>query len=53
MQTAIRFKTSSYHTQEIEEPVSVQIQLKRPSDGALSEPLPFLMLPLSPGIFIY
>ncbi|PBC31989.1 Embryonic polarity protein dorsal [Apis cerana cerana] len=47
-QTAIRFKTSSYHTQEIEEPVSVQIQLKRPSDGALSEPLPFLMLPLSP-----
>lgn len=47
-QTAIRFKTSSYHTQEIEEPVPVHIQLKRPSDGALSEPLPFLMLPLSP-----
>ncbi|XP_031771859.1 embryonic polarity protein dorsal-like isoform X2 [Apis florea] len=47
-QVSIRFKTSSYHTQEIEEPVPVHIQLKRPSDGALSEPLPFLMLPLSP-----
>lgn len=30
-------------------PVNVFIQLKRPSDGATSEPLPFQMLPLDSG----
>ncbi|KAH0945556.1 hypothetical protein HN011_011334 [Eciton burchellii] len=45
-QTAITFKTPSYRIQQVEQPVQVYIQLKRPSDGATSEPLPFQMLPL-------
>ncbi|XP_046820608.1 embryonic polarity protein dorsal-like isoform X4 [Vespa crabro] len=45
-QTAIAFRTPSYCTQEIEQPVQVYIQLKRPSDGVTSDPLPFEMLPL-------
>lgn len=35
--------------QQVEQPVQVYIQLKRPSDGATSEPLPFQMLPLGAG----
>lgn len=35
--------------QQVEQPVQVYIQLKRPSDGATSEPFPFLMLPLGAG----
>lgn len=35
--------------QQVEQPVQVHIQLKRPSDGATSEPLPFQMLPLGTG----
>ncbi|XP_043289571.1 embryonic polarity protein dorsal-like [Venturia canescens] len=45
-QTAIAFRTPSYRYQAIEEPLPVYIQLKRPSDGATSEPLPFQYLPL-------
>ncbi|XP_011874541.1 PREDICTED: embryonic polarity protein dorsal isoform X3 [Vollenhovia emeryi] len=45
-QTAISFRTPSYRTQQVEQPVEAYIQLKRPSDGATSEPLPFQMLPL-------
>ncbi|XP_070515488.1 dorsal protein isoform X3 [Cardiocondyla obscurior] len=45
-QTAIAFRTPSYRTQQVEQPVQVYIQLRRPSDGATSEPLPFQMLPL-------
>ncbi|XP_011698133.1 PREDICTED: embryonic polarity protein dorsal-like isoform X3 [Wasmannia auropunctata] len=45
-QTAIAFRTPSYHIQQVEEPVQVCIQLRRPSDNATSEPLPFQMLPL-------
>ncbi|KAG7213837.1 hypothetical protein KM043_003050 [Ampulex compressa] len=48
-QTAIAFRTPSYRVQQIEQPVQVYIQLKRPSDGATSEPLPFQMLPLGTG----
>lgn len=33
----------------MEQPVQVHIQLKRPSDAATSEPLPFQMLPLGAG----
>lgn len=33
----------------MEQPVQVYIQLRRPSDGATSEPLPFQMLPLGTG----
>ncbi|KAL6447394.1 hypothetical protein ACFW04_001538 [Cataglyphis niger] len=45
-QTAIAFRTPSYRTQQVEQPVQVYIQLRRPSDRATSEPLPFQMLPL-------
>ncbi|XP_006619741.1 embryonic polarity protein dorsal-like isoform X2 [Apis dorsata] len=45
-QTAIAFRTPTYRMQQVEQPVQVYIQLKRPSDGATSEPFPFLMLPL-------
>ncbi|XP_012541458.1 embryonic polarity protein dorsal isoform X1 [Monomorium pharaonis] len=48
-QTAIAFRTPSYRTQQVEQPVQVYIQLRRPSDGATSEPLPFQMLPLGTG----
>ncbi|XP_017781152.1 PREDICTED: putative transcription factor p65 homolog isoform X2 [Nicrophorus vespilloides] len=49
-QTAIWFKTPRYRTLDITEPVKVNIQLRRPSDGAISEPLPFELLPLDSGI---
>ncbi|XP_078036222.1 dorsal isoform X3 [Augochlora pura] len=45
-QTAIAFRTPTYRIQQVDQPVQVYIQLKRPSDGATSEPLPFQMLPL-------
>ncbi|XP_017877915.1 proto-oncogene c-Rel isoform X3 [Ceratina calcarata] len=45
-QTAIAFRTPTYRIQQVEQPVQVFIQLRRPSDGATSEPLPFQMLPL-------
>ncbi|XP_011647339.1 embryonic polarity protein dorsal isoform X1 [Pogonomyrmex barbatus] len=48
-QTAIAFRTPSYRTQQVEQPVQVYIQLRRPSDGATSEALPFQMLPLGTG----
>lgn len=49
LQTAIAFRTPTYRMQQVEQPVQVHIQLKRPSDGATSEPLPFQMLPLGTG----
>ncbi|XP_076239617.1 dorsal isoform X3 [Calliopsis andreniformis] len=45
-QTAIAFRTPTYRIQQVDQPVQVCIQLKRPSDGAMSEALPFQMLPL-------
>ncbi|XP_043491218.1 embryonic polarity protein dorsal-like isoform X3 [Polistes fuscatus] len=48
-QTAIVFKTPSYRVLQIEEPVQIYIQLKRPSDGVISEPHPFEMSPLDTG----
>lgn len=48
-QTAIWFKTPRYRTYDITEPADCFIQLKRPSDGATSEPLPFHYLPLDSG----
>ncbi|KAJ8913954.1 hypothetical protein NQ315_015192 [Exocentrus adspersus] len=51
-QHAIWFRTPRYKTLDVTEPVKVFIQLRRPSDGAASEPLPFELLPLDsePGI---
>ncbi|KAJ8963852.1 hypothetical protein NQ314_005339 [Rhamnusium bicolor] len=48
-QHAIWFRTPKYKTLDITEPVKVFIQLRRPSDGATSEPLPFELLPLDSG----
>ncbi|XP_076289493.1 embryonic polarity protein dorsal-like isoform X1 [Lasioglossum baleicum] len=44
-QTAITFFTPTYRGQTVDQTVQVYIQLKRPSDGATSEPFPFEMLP--------
>ncbi|KAJ8673213.1 hypothetical protein QAD02_004475 [Eretmocerus hayati] len=49
-QVAIHFRTPSYITHEIDEPVLVKIQLFRPSDRATSKPLPFEFQPIGlPG----
>ncbi|XP_023722229.1 embryonic polarity protein dorsal isoform X2 [Cryptotermes secundus] len=48
-QVAISFRTPRYKLLEVEAPVKVNIQLRRPSDGATSEPLPFEYLPLDSG----
>ncbi|XP_019540833.3 embryonic polarity protein dorsal isoform X5 [Aedes albopictus] len=45
-QVAICFRTPRYRTLDVEHHVMVNIQLKRPSDGATSEPLPFELTPL-------
>ncbi|XP_014250204.1 embryonic polarity protein dorsal-like isoform X2 [Cimex lectularius] len=45
-QVAIAFRTPRYRTLEIDQPVQALIQLRRPSDNALSDPLPFLITPL-------
>ncbi|XP_060875726.1 embryonic polarity protein dorsal-like isoform X2 [Metopolophium dirhodum] len=44
-QVAIWFKTPKYKTTEIDNPVNVWIQLKRPSDGMCSDALPFTFTP--------
>ncbi|KAL3274556.1 hypothetical protein HHI36_015937 [Cryptolaemus montrouzieri] len=43
---AISFRPPRYQDQDVQEPVKVFIQLRRPSNGELSEPLPFQFLPL-------
>ncbi|XP_073989368.1 embryonic polarity protein dorsal-like isoform X3 [Rhodnius prolixus] len=48
-QVAISFRTPRYKTLEIEQPVQVLIQLRRPSDNATSEALPFQITPLDSG----
>lgn len=48
-QVAISFRTPRFRSIEITDPVRVKIQLRRPSDGATSEPLDFEMLPLNEG----
>ncbi|XP_044576138.1 embryonic polarity protein dorsal-like isoform X3 [Cotesia glomerata] len=45
-QVAISFRTPTYRIQQVEHPVQVYIQLRRPSDSATSEALPFQFLPL-------
>jgi c-Rel proto-oncogene protein len=46
---AIPFRTPRYKSTDITEPVRIKVQLRRPSDGATSEPLDFEMLPLNEG----
>ncbi|XP_055588644.1 putative transcription factor p65 homolog isoform X5 [Uranotaenia lowii] len=45
-QVAICFRTPRYRSIEVDRSVMVNIQLRRPSDGATSEPLAFELLPL-------
>ncbi|XP_044125716.1 transcription factor p65 isoform X2 [Bufo gargarizans] len=44
-QVAIVFKTPPYQDPEIHQPVKVQMQLRRPSDKEVSEPMEFQYLP--------
>eukprot|EP00920_Eleutheroschizon_duboscqi_P000886 GHVT01002264.1.p1 GENE.GHVT01002264.1~~GHVT01002264.1.p1 ORF type:complete len:531 (-),score=43.14 GHVT01002264.1:178-1770(-) len=44
-QYAIVFRTPEYHDKNIKDPIQVQVQLKRPTDGELSEPKPFTYYP--------
>lgn len=44
-QVAICFRTPRYCDTNIVQPVHIQLQLRRPSDGQTSEPRPFQMLP--------
>ncbi|XP_059352885.1 embryonic polarity protein dorsal-like isoform X2 [Daphnia carinata] len=48
-QVAITFRTPRYRVTDVEEPVSVYVQLRRPSDGACSEARRFEYLPLDSG----
>jgi len=48
-QYGICFRTPRYKNLEIEQPVRVQLQLRRPSDGAVSESRPFEFIPLDAG----
>lgn len=47
-QVAISFRTPKYNRDNIQGPVCVQIQLRRPSDNHCSEPRPFQFFPRSP-----
>ncbi|XP_028982160.1 embryonic polarity protein dorsal [Diachasma alloeum] len=44
-QISIKLRTPAYHNVNVSEPVSVFIQLVRPSDGDMSEPVPFQFEP--------
>lgn len=46
-QVAISFRTPKYHDENVAQPVTVHIQLRRPSDGHTSESRQFQLLPKS------
>ncbi|KAK4018636.1 hypothetical protein OUZ56_000682 [Daphnia magna] len=48
-QVAITFRTPRYRVTDVEEPISLYVQLRRPSDGACSESRRFEYLPLDSG----
>ena len=48
-QVAIVFRTPPYHDNNLTEPVRVQMQLRRPSDREVSEPMVFQFLPSEQG----
>ncbi|XP_046636306.1 embryonic polarity protein dorsal-like isoform X2 [Daphnia pulicaria] len=48
-QVAITFRTPRYRVTDVEEPISVYVQLRRPSDGACSESRRFEYLPMDSG----
>uniref|UniRef100_A0A8C2CIE0 V-rel avian reticuloendotheliosis viral oncogene homolog A n=1 Tax=Cyprinus carpio TaxID=7962 RepID=A0A8C2CIE0_CYPCA len=47
-QVAIVFRTPPYHDPNLTEPVRVKMQLRRPSDREVSEPMDFQYLPADP-----
>ncbi|KAK7171303.1 hypothetical protein R3I94_001295 [Phoxinus phoxinus] len=47
-QVAIVFRTPPYHDTNMSEPVRVKMQLRRPSDREVSEPMDFQYLPADP-----
>ncbi|XP_026174926.1 transcription factor p65 [Mastacembelus armatus] len=47
-QVAIVFRTPPYHDTNLTEPVRVKMQLRRPSDREVSEPMDFQYLPADP-----
>lgn len=47
-QVAIVFRTPPYHDTNLNKPVSVKMQLRRPSDREVSEPMDFQYLPAEP-----
>lgn len=48
-QVAITYKTPAYRFQDIRQPVTVFVQLRRPSDGETSDPMPFQYTPENLG----
>lgn len=48
-QVAIVFRTPAYCDTNLTEPVRVKMQLRRPSDREVSEPMDFQYLPAEPG----
>lgn len=48
-QVAIVFRTPPYRNTNLSEPVKVKMQLRRPSDREVSEPMDFQYLPADPG----
>ncbi|KAF3708543.1 Nuclear factor NF-kappa-B p105 subunit DNA-binding factor KBF1 [Channa argus] len=51
-QVAIVFKTPQYYNTSITESITVHMQLRRPSDQEVSEPMDFRYLPDDKGIFL-
>ncbi|CAL1590629.1 unnamed protein product [Knipowitschia caucasica] len=50
-QVAIVFRTPPFHDGNLSKPVSVKMQLRRPSDKEVSEPMDFQYLPQDPDEF--
>lgn len=48
-QVAIVFRTPPYRNTNLSEPIKVKMQLRRPSDREVSEPMDFQYLPADPG----
>lgn len=48
-QVAIVFRTPPYPKTNLSEPIRVKMQLRRPSDREVSEPMDFQYLPADPG----
>lgn len=48
-QVAIVFRTPPYRITNLSEPIRVKMQLRRPSDREVSEPVDFQYLPADPG----